>query len=351
MNRSNARDVPQPVRLGLVGLSWGARVVEAVRGQSHVRFVACHARSEGARKGFASEFGARPYESYDAMLADDSLQGVVIMTPNNTHHAFTVAALRARRHVLVTKPIATTLTDAADMIGVASETGRILAVGHQSRRHPALRALKRWIDVGKLGTLRGVEANTSSPTGLTVREGDWRADPSECPGGPLTQLGIHYVDNLQYLLGPVRTVSARFDKRRTGAVDPDMVTVRLEFDSGATGILETAYVAEYARWIRVKGDEGAGTLQTDGSLTVEVPEGGKEAVIVPPAVDREATLQGILEEEIVDFAACIRGNLVPEIGGLVGARNLAVVLAAVESYRRGVPVAVDELLNAAGFSA
>lgn len=350
MNGSGIGGVRLQVQLGLVGLGWGRRVAEAVRGRSDVRFVAGHARSQAAREAFVSEFCTRAYESYDALLADAAVQGVVIMTPNRTHCALAIAALKAGRHVLVTKPIATTLADAAAMILTARASGRVFAVGHQSRRHPGMRELKRRIDAGELGTLHTVEANTSSPTGLAVGAGDWRANSAECPGGPLTQLGIHYVDNLQHLAGPVRTVKARLAKQGSGAVDPDTVSVSLEFESGATGGLETSYVEPYTRWIRVTGSKGAANLKTDGSLVVEVPAGGKEIEIMPPAFDREVVLQGILVEEIIAFAECIRGNRATEVDGLTGARDLAVVLAAVESHRRGVAVEVDELMQAAGIS-
>jgi len=276
------------------------------------------------------------------------LWGIVIMTPNSTHRDLAVSAMRAGKHVLVTKPIATTLADTSDMIRVAHETGRILAVGHQSRRHPALRALKRQIIAGELGPLRLIEGNTSSPTGLGVRAGEWRADAAECPGGPLTQLGIHYVDNFQHFLGPVRSVSARLAKSSDGAIETDTATVVMDFASGAAGYLGSSYVIPHSRWIRVAGEKGTAHFHADGSLTLTAAEGGAARVMVPASADREAVIQQMLAEEVAEFVECIRTGRPPETGGATAARNLAVVLAAVESHRLGSPVVVDDILQAAG---
>jgi predicted dehydrogenase len=284
------------------------------------------------------------------MVTDDSLDGIVIMTPNSTHCELAVAALRAGKHVLVTKPLATTLADAAAMIAAAKEGGRVLSVGHQSRRHPALRRLKTLVDSGALGTPRLIEGNTSSPSGFSVTAGDWRSREAECPGGPLMQLGIHYIDNFQHLLGPVRTVSAWMSRTAASAVDPDTTMTLIGFDAGSSGYLGSSYVTSKARWIRVSGEEASATFAADGSLTVSGKSGELAEVIVPASADRDAVLQQMMAEEIAEFAACIRNNRRPENTAEAGARNLAVVLAAVESHRRSASVVVDELLTAAGLS-
>ena len=334
------------VRLGLVGLGWGDRVAFAIRDVPDATLAACHARTPGAREAFAARHGVGACATFGGMIADDSLDGIIIMTPNGTHGELAMAAMRAGRHVLVTKPIATTLADAAAMIRTARETGRVLAVGHQSRRHPAMRALKRLIDDGQLGTVKMIEGNTSSPTGLNVVPADWRAQAAECPGGPLIQLGIHYVDNFQHFFGPVRTVSAWLGKTGCGAVEPDTATLCLNFASGTAGYLGSSYVTAKARWIRVSGETGSALFRDDGGLQLLRPSG--ETMLSPPVADFDTVLRQMLAEEVADFVACLRTGKEPEISGAAAARNLAVVLAAVESHRRARPVAVEELLRAAG---
>ncbi len=335
-----------PVRIGLIGLGWGERVAVAMRALAGVELAVCFARAPVVREAFARRFGCRPAESFDALLDDDRLDGVVLMTPNATHRELAIQAMKAGKHVLVTKPIATTLEDAMAMIRTARETGRILAVGHQSRRHPALRILKQFIDDGGLGPVRTIEGNTSSATGLRVTRGNWRSRMEECPGGPLLQLGIHYIDNFQYFFGPVERVTASFEKIGGGAVDPDTSTVLLRFDAGMAGYLGCSYVTPHTRWIRVSGEKATALFEADGSLVLHAAS--EMRVLLPAASDGSAVRRGVLAAEVEELAACIRTGEAPETGGRAGARNLAVVLAAVESHRRGVPVDVEALLRAAG---
>jgi UDP-N-acetyl-2-amino-2-deoxyglucuronate dehydrogenase len=356
MAMSSQHDVPSAapaavIRLGLAGLGWGERVATAMRGLPGVSLAACFARTPAAREKFAAQFGVRACASWEEMIADNSLHGVILMTPNGTHRDLAVAAMRACKHVLVTKPIAPTLPEAAEMIRVARESGRLLAVGHQSRRHPALRALKRFLEAGEVGTPQRIEGNTSSPTGLDVREADWRAQAAECPGGPLTQLGIHYIDNFQHFLGPVRTVSARLTREGGGRVDPDTAVVDFGFEHGATGRLTSSYVTPRKRWIRVTGERGVLGFEADGGLVVESAREGEGRMLLEASGDPERILREMLANEVREFADCIRSGHAPETDGIVGARNLAVVLAAVESQRRSEPVAVAELLVAAGLHA
>lgn len=338
------------IRLGIAGLGWGARMAAAMRDLPGVTLPSCHARTPAARDDFAARFGCRACATWEELVADDSLHGVIIMTPNRTHRDLAVAALRAGKHVLVTKPVATTLRDAADMIAAAREGDRILAVGHQSRRHPALRELKRLVEAGDLGAPRLVEGNTSSPTGLSAAPDEWRAQAEECPGGPLLQLGIHYVDNYQHLLGPVGEVTARFSKLGRGAIDPDTAIVLFGFDAGSAGSLTSSYVTPHTRWIRVTGEHAMAQFGADGSLTLQPAGRGPCITLMAPVKDREETLRQMLAEEVAEFAECIRTGRAPETDGIAGARNLAVVLAAVASHRRGAPVRVQELWEKAGLS-
>lgn len=356
MATSWQRDVSQTtpaavIRLGLAGLGWGERVANAMRDLSGVSLVACFARTPAAREEFSIRFGVRACATWEEMIADNSLHGIILMTPNGTHRDLAVAAMRAGKHVLVTKPIAPTLAGAAAMIRVARESGRVLAVGHQSRRHPALRAMKRFLGAGGIGTPRRIEGNTSSPTGLGVTEAHWRAQAAECPGGPLAQLGIHYLDNFQHFLGPIRMVSARLTREGGGPVDPDTAVVDLDFECGATGRLTSSYVTPRARWIRVNGELGSLAFESDGSLAVESRSERARRMLLAPADDPERILREMLADEVREFADCIRTGGIPETDGMVGARNLAVVLAAVESQRRSVAVAVAELLAAVGLGA
>ncbi len=332
-----------PVRLGLVGLSWGERVARAAATLPTVRLAACFARTATVREEFAGRFGCTACPTYDAMLADASLDGVVVMTPNGTHRELAVAALRAGKHVLVTKPIAANLADARAMIAAAAEAGKLLMVGHQSRRQPAVRKLKALLAEGALGQVASIEGNTSSSTGWTRAPGSWRDTEEECPGGPLLQLGIHYIDNFQYLLGNVVRVAAVHHRLKAGGGPPDVSQVLLELKSGATGTLTSSYVCGPGRWIRLAGTDAVSVF--DGAKGLHLTRGSSPPEIVVPPTPMEEIIAASLREELAEFACCIQEGITPETGGAAGARNLAVVLAALESQRRRAWVEVEELWN------
>ena len=102
------------------------------------------------------------------------------------------------------------------MIGVCETAGVQLAVGHSYRRHGALRHLRQMIDGDEMGRVSLAEGVFSNDNGLKLKSGLWRSDPVELPGGCLMQIGIHQIDNLLYLLGPVSDVSGYFNRLETG---------------------------------------------------------------------------------------------------------------------------------------
>jgi predicted dehydrogenase len=295
----------------LVGLNWGERVAEAARAMPGVVIGACHARNVNARIAFAARFGCRAFASYTEMILDSELEGIVVMSPNALHAEHSIAALQAGKHVLVTKPIASSLSEASTMIATAQASSRVLAVGHQSRRQPAVRKMKQLLAADALGRAVMIEGNTSSPTGMALATDSWRTSAVECPGGPLLQLGIHYVDNFQYLLGPVRRVLGWQSPPRSSGAAPDTTLTLLEFSGGSSGTLASSYVVPSMRWIRLMGTEGAATFDGATGLTVQVRGRDVASVIGPvPSAD---IIRDTLAEELQEFVSCIHSQSVPAI--------------------------------------
>jgi predicted dehydrogenase len=338
----------RPVRLGLVGLGdWGHQVALAVELDPAVSLVACYARSLETRATFAGRYGCTPCSSYEEMLRDSTIEGIVVMTPNLAHREQVVAAAAHGKHCLVTKPIASSIEDGWAMIHACEEAGITLAVGHQSRREPALRKLKELLEAGELGTLVMLECNISTGRGGEIQPDQWRWTREECPGGPLIQLGIHHIDTIQFLLGPIVRVHG-WQRRALVKADIDDVTgTLLEFESGLLGYLGSAYSASQACWIKVYGtlrdahyDQHLGLeLSQDTWERGPVRERKAEGIVLKPPIPT-------MREEVAEFAACIRTGKTPDIDGLQALRNLAVVLAAVRSGETGRAVLVNDLLYA-----
>ncbi len=327
----------EKARLASVGLAnWGTMLANAAQRAGNVEIIRCFARTEAARGEFAGKFGCRPAESYEEVLKDDEVEGVLLATPHSTHTDLIAAAASAGKHVFVEKPLALTVADANACIDATERAGVTLLVGHHRRRQGANRRLREMIDRGELGMVHVLEANLSNPNGQNPR-GGWRNDPEECPAGGMTGLGVHMVDNLQYLGGPVKRVSA-FSKKLLGRGNLDDVTsVILEYESGPLGYINTTYVIPKQCTTAAHGTEAAAWSEDEGErLFLQKKEETRRSELSVDGGDA-------LAEEIAEFGKCIRGEAAPETDGAAAKEVVAVLESIVESARSGRVVDVAEV--------
>ena len=327
------------VKVGIVGIGWWSDVLAGVVAKSDVLDLrACFTRSADKAAEFAAKFDCEATPSYDAMLALDDLDGVILTTPNSAHRPGAEAAARAGKHVFVEKPISNTLDDGRAMIASCEAAGVMLAVGHSYRRHGALRHLHHLIDSGELGRVSLAEGVFSNDNGLRLKSGLWRSDPAEIPGGCLMQIGIHQIDNLLYLLGPVSDVSAYFNRLETEPEVEDVTAVLMRFESGAVGYVAADYISARRFTIALHGTKANAffDMDNDGLRLQRVGE--------PKPLPVEFEPHDHLSAELEDFAAAIRGPDGPEIDGRKAMVPLAIVLAAGRSSSEGRSVALSELL-------
>jgi predicted dehydrogenase len=311
-------------RVALIGAGMWAPRLAAAADRAGLELVAVQARTRAAREALAERFGCRAAETFDDAIA--GADGVILATPNDVHADQAAVCAAAGRHVFVEKPIADTV-EAAERIRDAC-AGVVLMVGHAFRRLGAARRARALIDAGRLGEVVLAEANFSLPGKLPPAA--WRAQRARNPGGPIMQLGIHHVDTLAYLLGPVAHTTGRFARVHTSAEIDDVGVATLEFESGALGTVTGSYVSPHVFSIRLLGSEG-------------VLDYGADLGAVWPAAERvdevsTLTLNGepvafeprdMLAEELAEFGAAIRGDARVETGAAEGIAALRVVLDAV----------------------
>ncbi|MPZ88461.1 MAG: hypothetical protein GEU81_10375 [Nitriliruptorales bacterium] len=326
----------EPVRLASVGLGWwGGRLAEAAR-EAGFPVVCGFARTPSAREAFAQSHGCRTAATFDEVLSDPDVEGLLLATPHSMHVTMIEEAAAAGKHVFVEKPFTLTVAEAKRAVSAVSQAGIVLQVGHNRRRQPGMRRLKSMVDKGELGMIHHAEANLSNPRGLNPRSG-WRADPAESPAGGMTGLGVHMIDNLHYLLGPVARLSA-FSKQivRVSRLD-DATTIMLEFESGPLAFIGTSMVIPDVAMTAAFGTEAAAWNDGDGSRFYVQKAGETERKEVP--VDVLDTVRDELEE----FARCIRDGERPETGGAEGLEAVAVFEALVESAASRRVVELDEI--------
>ena len=150
-----------------------------------------------------------------------------------------IAAAAAGKHVFVEKPFTLDGASAARAAAACEAAGVVLAVGHNRRFLPAMKDLKALIDGGDLGRVLHVEGNFSGSVGLDLSAENWRANQVESPAGGMTAMGIHAVDAMIHLLGPIAAARCQ-SVRQVIEIDMDDTTSMLfRFESGVTGYLGT----------------------------------------------------------------------------------------------------------------
>lgn len=326
----------EPLRVGSIGLGWwgGNLADKATAGGLDV--VSCFARSPESRNEFAEKNGARPAESLDEMLSDPEVEAVLIATPHSTHADLVVEAATAGKHVFVDKPFTLTVAEGKRAIRAAEEAAIVLQVGHNRRRQPANRRLKKLVKSGELGMVHYAEANLSYPKGLNPRTG-WRGDPAESPAGGMTGLGVHMADTLNYLLGRPARVAA-FSKQliAVGNLD-DVTTANIEFHDGPLAFLGTSMVIPDIARTAVWGTEGAALNENDGARFFTQQVGSKEWV------EQEVDTLDTVRDELEEFASNVRSGSRPETGGPEALEATAVLEGIVESATTGKVVDLDEV--------
>lgn len=347
----------EPVKLASIGLGRWARVLAkgAQRG-SVIELANCFSRSPDSRSAFQEEFGVpSAAATLDELLADPEIEGVLVTTPNDAHKSVILECFDAGKAVYTDKPIAHTMEDAGEIARAASASGRPFAVGHSARRLGGHRAMKQWVETGKIGQVSLAEANFSNERGLELTTDTWRYFSDKSPGGSMIQLGVHHADNLQYLLGPIAAVSSHAKKLYTKAEVPDAVMSILEFESGPLGYLGAGWASPGVYQLRLQGTEANLFYDLDFNNWDESHLVDSKSTLVSQAYREserppvEMPHTDMFREQLDEFALAIRGGAEIEVGALEAIRALAVVHAALESSQRnGEAVAVAPMVERAG---
>ena len=196
------------------------------------------------------------------------MQAVFLATPHSLHVEQIRAVAKAGKPVWCEKPLALTRTDAARAVDACREARVVLGSGNNKRCFASMRELKKLVDSGALGDIIHIEAHFSNEHSTRVVGGGWRDDPRESPGGGLTGAGLHVLDALINLGGPMRSVDARIFEQKPPPDPRDSLAVLAQFASGATGMMATVRAAPNIWRVHVFGSKGMAEARDEDMLTV-----------------------------------------------------------------------------------
>ena len=245
------------INAALVGLGWwGKHIVASLRESDKIRIARGIDIRPAAVSDFAREHGVPLSADLQEALDDPHIQAVILATPHSLHEEQLRRAAEAGKHVFCEKPLALNKASAERAIAACEAAGVVLGVGHERRYEPAMVEIKRLIDSGEIGTIMHVEANFSHDLLAHVDPSDWRASTVDAPAAGMTAMGIHLTDAFISMLGTVDRVFAQTAQRVVPSASGDVISVHLQFTSGATGYLNAILVTPFFMRLHVFGANG-----------------------------------------------------------------------------------------------
>ena len=302
----------------------------------------------------ATQYGGKAYESAEAMLADPAIDAVSVCVANHAHAPITIAALKAGKHVLCEKPMATTLEECEEMVRTAHEAGKFLMIGHNQRLAKAHAVAKELIDQGMIGriiTFRTTFGHGGPETwSVDPGKNTWFFDKNKAAMGAMADLGIHKTDLIQFLTGQhvVRTTArvVTLDKKDASGqligVDDNAICI-YEMSGGTMGTMTaswTYYGAEDNSTI-LYGEKGIMRIYDDPahSIVVKLADGTEKVY----DVEQIQTNDNQTKSGVIDlWMNCLETNTPPEISGEEALYAMRAVFASLESAKAGTAVDIPE---------
>lgn len=301
---------------------------------------------------FSVPFSADPPE----VIQRDDVDAVCVCVPSGLHAEIGVMAARAGKHVVVEKPIDVSLDAADRLLEACDAAGVQLTVISQHRFDDGIRELRELIDSGRLGRLLlGEAAIKWYRTQAYYDSADWRGTLALDGGGALINQGVHYLDLLQWMMGPVESVMARTDTTIHQMEGEDIALAILRFRGGALGVVQasTAVFPGLAERLEIAGSAGTVIIE-DGAIALKhlkeeagetEPYGARAKPSKPSTESAAADPAGIRHEghrrQLTDFVEAVRDHRAPFVTGAEGRRALATIEAVYRSGRSGRTVELD----------
>ncbi|MBP8989332.1 MAG: Gfo/Idh/MocA family oxidoreductase [Clostridia bacterium] len=301
-------------------------------------------------QNMAARYQVACYSSYEALLNDPSVNAVSICTPSGLHAQQAIRAIEAGKHVLVEKPIALNLEDCDQIITLAREKKVLVSVVSQLRFSKEIQRVKEAVENGLLGRIVSADLYMKYHRPPSYyKQNPWRGTVSMDGGGALMNQGIHGVDLLRYLAGPLKSIFAQARTLVHSIEVEDTLSAVVEFSSGSLGVIQatTSLYPGFPRRLEIHGELGSIILEEDtialwtvaGEPEINLPkrsisyEGHRDPTKIDPA-GHIAQYQ--------NFISAIFGKEPLLVDAVEGRRTLEIIVKAYESSRAEQIVYFDE---------
>ncbi|VXB20145.1 Dehydrogenase [Bacillus sp. 349Y] len=332
----------KPLKIGVIGCGSIAkhRHIPEYMANEHAEIVAVCDIVKDRAEEMADQIGAKAYTDYKDLLKDESIEAVSVCTPNALHAPISVEALKAGKHVLCEKPMATSTEEAEAMIVAANEAGRKLMIGHNQRFVPSHQKAKELISKGEAGKIYSFRTafGHGGPEGWSVDGKDsWFFKKEEAFIGAMGDLGVHKTDLMRYILGEEFVEVGAFvetSSKENADVDDTAVCV-LKTESGTIGTLAASwsYQKEDNSTV-IYGEKAVLRLEEDpvNSLVVQYSTGEVvkyELGGIQTNDDGGQSASGVIDR----FVTSVVEDVPAAVPGEEAMKSLQVVLGALESSK------------------
>lgn len=315
-----------PIRFGVAGVcgAIGGTHVRAIQSVEGARLVAVADLDQDGARRVAQATGAEATKNYEWMVKRGDIDVVSLCTPHDRHFEQIRDALKSRKHVLVERPLATTVADADKLLKAAEKAERTISVVNQYRHRPAARAAKGLIAQGELGRIyRATLVHTAFKTQHYYDSAPWRGTWEGAGGGAMMHQGLPYLDLIAWLIGsPTRIVAWNRTLAHDIAVD-DCCTAMAEYENGAQLMVHfNTFQIPGESYLEIVGDTG--TVRIEGNqlhfYRPESPLGGFIATdtshiyAFPECSERKVEMQrteGTHAAVVADLVAALRAGRAP----------------------------------------
>ncbi|NLG98841.1 MAG: Gfo/Idh/MocA family oxidoreductase [Chloroflexi bacterium] len=342
------------LRIAIAGTGYIAAIhARAVLNQPDAALAAVVTTQPDGAERFRRDFSIpSAYSRVEDLVNSETVDALIICTPNALHARQAITALRAGLHVMVEKPMAVNAAEALQMHNASRETGRLLMVAHCWRFDSEVLWLKEQVQSGKLGEIvrtKGCGVHTLwGPSG-------WFTSRALAGGGALADMGIHAIDTARFLLDdplPAQ-VYAKMGSYYLPRSQPeeDMVEdtcmMMIQWDNGATSYIESGWWQPHADGpeaaTQLYGTCGFGSIFPT-RLGISHLEEQKLEWVDPgfPFPRPEHSPQEMYDRQMAYFLQCIGQGQTPNPGGLEGLTNMRITDAAYESSRTGRAVNLQQ---------
>ena len=304
----------------------------------------------------ARELGADGvYDSADKLLKDEDVEAVDVCVPGGFHAAIAIAAAEAGKHILLEKPMATSVADCDAILKAVKKAGVTLMMAHSLRFFPPIVKCRELIEAGGVGRMIKMRATLTSHFPYT----SWRLDPVIAGGGVLTEYGVHPIYLTDWFIGPISRVTAFTGTSDKELKTEDSAAALLKAANGAFGVVDVNLGGPFPLWddhLEFVGSKGLILLngietqvmrgppllhyKEDGVWDVyrEKTFYGPDAPTLPNEIEWKYTNSFVYE--IREFVSSVLEERTPLTTGDEGRRSIQILQACYESARSGRSVTV-----------